>query len=94
MILNTQIKLIIFSFIYGIFLSFFFGLNYKYIYSDKKEFQIIITFLCIVISVLSYFIGIQKICFGIVHPYSFIFIILGFFVEHFLYTFIDRRFKK
>ena len=35
--IKLQITTLLFSFLYGIFFSFFLSLNYKFIYSDKKD---------------------------------------------------------
>jgi len=80
--LETQIKLILFSFSFGIFLALMIDLNHKYLYSNKKTFKIIFTFIFTLINSLLYFILLQKINNGIIHIYSILCIIVGFFIEH------------
>lgn len=88
--LNTQITLLIFSFIYGILFSILLSINYKIIYKSKKSFQIILTLLVIGISLFIYFIGLKKTNNLIVHPYAIIMVILGFIFE----CFIASKIKK
>lgn len=92
--IKLQIITLLVSFFYGIFFSFFIGLNYKYIYSDKKVFKIIISFLIIIIGVLLYFIILRNINYGIFHIYEILAIILGFVVENWFVGFIAKRLKK
>ena len=79
--LETQIKLIIFSFIFGIFFALMIDINHKFLYINKKVFKIIFTFFFVLVNVFIYFLILKKINEGILHIYSFICIILGFFIE-------------
>lgn len=79
--LKTQLILLIFSFVFGAFFSFFLGLNYKFIYSEKKEVKILITFSFVLVNTLIYFLILKHINNGILHPYSIICIILGFIFD-------------
>lgn len=92
--LNTQISLICFSFFYGFIFSIFLNINYKFIYNSKRLIKVISSFLLIMIFVFFYFIGIRKINNAILHPYSLIMIIIGFFVDICLNRIIAKRNKK
>ena len=81
MTLNIQIKLIIFSLIFGIFFALMIDLNHKYLYTNKKYFKTIFTFFFVLVNVFIYFLILQKINNGIIHIYSIICIILGFIIE-------------
>lgn len=92
--IKLQIITLVFSFLYGIFFSFFLGLNYKFIYSDKKIFKTIISFLVVIISVLIYFIILKKINNGIFHIYEILCIILGFIFDNWIKGIIAKKFEK
>lgn len=92
--LKTQIILIIFSFFYGFFFSIFLNINYKFIYSSHKIVKFLSSFLIIIVSVLIYFIGIKKINNAILHPYSILMVIIGFFVDICLRRIIAKKLKK
>lgn len=92
--IKLQIITLLFSFIYGIFFSFFLSLNYKFIYSDKKIFKTIISFLVVIMSVLIYFIILKKINNGIFHIYEILCIILGFIFDNWLIGVIAKVLKK
>lgn len=94
MILDTQIKLIIFSFLFGIIFSLFIGLNYTLIYNQNKIIKTLSSFLCIIIGVLSYFIAINKISSGILHIYSLLLVIIGFLAETTISKIIVAKNKK
>jgi hypothetical protein len=91
--LKKQIILLIFSFFYGIFFSRILTINYKI--TKKKKFLIKTLFdlLTVVLSLLIYFIGIKKICNAIIHPYSLLAIIGGFFVDICLLANIAKKGK-
>ena len=91
--IKLQIKTLLFSFLYGIFFSFFLSLNYKFIYSDKKILKTIISFLFIIVCVLLYFIILKKINYGIFHVYEILMIILGFVLENLIVRFIANKKK-
>lgn len=90
MSLAIQIRLLCFSFFYGFAFSFFLTLNYSLLHHKNKYIKIISTFLITLISSLLYFIEIKKINHAILHYYSFLFIFLGFLLEHF----IEKKFEK
>ena len=78
MSLKIQIYTLFFSFLFGMFFSWLLNVNYKLIYNEKKIVKFIFSFIFVVINAFIYFIGINKINNGILHPYSLICIILGF----------------
>lgn len=91
--IKLQITTLLFSFLYGIFFSFFLSLNYKFIYSDKKILKTIISFLFIIVCVLLYFIILKKINYGVFHVYEILMIILGFVLENLIVRFIANKKK-
>lgn len=96
MVLQTQVNTLLFSFFFGMIFSFLLTIHYRFIYHDKKSYQIISTFLIVIGSTIFYFIGIRKINYGIFHPYSAIMILLGFIIEHSLHKYLNKKiaFKK
>lgn len=91
MSLSTQIHTLLFSFFFGFGFSFLITLNYKWIYHEKKSYQIISTFLIVISSTFFYFIGLHKVNYGIFHPYAVIAVILGFIIEHSLHKFVVKK---
>lgn len=94
MILEVQIKTLIFSFLFGIYFAYMIRVNYKYIYTLKKLYKILATFLLIFSNVLLYFIILLKINNGIIHMYSLLMIVLGTYMEHFINRIIEKNIKK
>lgn len=84
MTLITQIKLVLFSFLFGIFFAFMLDVNCKYINSKRKIYRAIFTIVFMFFHVLLYFWILQKINSGILHYYSFICILLGVLVQNFI----------
>ena len=82
MILSIQLKLILFSFLYGIFFSIFLKLNKKIVYNENKFIKIFSTILFIIVSVLLYFVILLKLNYAILHIYSLIMIVIGFILEN------------
>lgn len=78
MSLSAQILSIIFSFIYGNFLAVCYNFNYNMLFNKNKIFKITFNFLFALDLVLIYFLVIRKINGGIIHPYFYLLIILGF----------------
>ena len=87
--LKIQIASLLFSYIYGIFISFFSGINYNI--SKKKILKIIFTILITIIYILIYFILLRYINEGYMHPYFILMIILGYTSETF---FMKKLFVK
>lgn len=94
MILDTQIKTLFYSFLFGIYFSFIVYLTYKYIYKLKKYYKIIITFFFIFFNTLIYFLILLKINNGIIHIYGIFSLLLGFLIEHYLQNIIEKQIKK
>ena len=92
--LNIQIKLIIFSFIFGFFFSILLEIFNKKTVKCKKSVKIILSFLVVFLSTLVYFEGINKISNAIFHIYSIITIILGFISYDLLIRLIANKNKK
>ena len=94
MSLDIQIKTLLYSFLFGIYFSIIVYLNYKIIYKLKKFYLVIGTFLIIFLNILLYFLVLLKVNNGIIHIYGIISLILGYFVCHFIYHFIEKSIKK
>ena len=82
MSLEIHIQLLLFSLIFGVFFALMIDINHKFLYSEKKFFKIIFTFLFVLVNTFIYFLILKKINQGIIHIYSIICIILGFFIEN------------
>lgn len=78
MSLSEQVLSIGFSFIYGVVLSFLYNFNYNLLFNKEKVFKIVFNILFVLDLVLIYFLIIKKINGGIIHPYFYLLIILGF----------------
>ena len=76
--LNIQIKLLVFSFIYGFFFSLLIEIFNNKIKKCKTFVKGILSFFVVFLSTVIYFEGIEKIGYGIFHIYSILTIILGF----------------
>lgn len=94
--LYIQIRLIIFSLIFGIFFSVVLNINYKFIHSKHKIFDILISLTLVINMVFIYFIFIKKFCYGIFHFYSIILITAGFTIYNSINNYIKTKnvFKK
>ena len=88
--LSVQLKLIIFSFIFGFFFSLVIKIFNKKVKNYKNTLKIFLSFFLIFMMSIIYFIGIQKISNAILHFYSIICIIIGFIV----YDRIAKYIKK
>ena len=78
--LKIQFDLIIFSFVYGMLFRFFLLKLDKYIHHKNIFFSIINSFSYILTASLLYFYNIEKIASGILHPYSILMVILGYYL--------------
>ncbi|MGE5455882.1 MAG: spore cortex biosynthesis protein YabQ [Ignavibacteriales bacterium] len=94
MILKTQILLLFFSFVFGAFFSFFLNINYKFIYGEKRILKILVTFSFVMVNVLLYFMILEKINNGIIHPYAIMCIILGFLFDGTIQKMVAKQYKK
>jgi len=80
MTLEVQIQSIVYSCVFGMTISLFFNLLYKYLFHNKKIIKFISTELFIIISLIIYFTILRKINYGIVTYYFIIMIIIGFLI--------------
>ena len=87
MSLKIQIHSVLYSFLFGIYFSYILKLFKKYIYNNNIIIKTVSNLVIVIINSFIYFIGINKINNGILHPYTFITLILGFY-------FIDIIYKK
>jgi len=78
--LSIQLKIISFSFFFGLFFFFCYQLVKRAIYCQNVYFRIINTFSFILLFTLLYFLGLERISDGILHIYSLILIMVGFVV--------------
>lgn len=76
--LSIQLKIILFSYIYGVFIDFLYTLLKRYIYDVNVFFRIINSFSIIMGITLIYFFLLEKIAYGIFHTYSLLVICLSF----------------
>lgn len=76
--LIIQLKLILFSFIFGIFFNIFLNINCKFLYSSNIVIKIISSIIFVLINTLIYFIILMKINNGIFHIYSLLIILLSY----------------
>lgn len=92
--LSIQIKLIVFSLIFGFMFSILLDILYGYL-KDKNRFIFIsMSFIFICVMTIIYFIGIRNIGYVIFHIYSIICIIIGFISYDLLLKMIANKGKK
>ena len=89
--LNIQIKLIIFSLIFGFLFSIILDTFYKIIINKNKIYSCLLSFFIVLIMTIIYFIGIKQIGYIIFHLYSVLAIILGFICYEFVKRIIEKR---
>ena len=93
MSLDTQILSILFSFGYGILVSYLFNLNYNFIYLNSFLYRLVINILFCIDLALVYFLLMKVINYGVIHIY-FVLAFLGgfiFFVNR--YKFLRKLIK-
>ena len=93
MSLNEQIISLVFSFVYGIFLAFVHNFNYNLLFNKTKFFKVFLNILLVLDLVLIYFLLIKKINGGIIHPYFYILMVIGF-IFNFNFSKRLRKFFK
>lgn len=76
--LDTQIMSLIFSFAYGIIVSYVFNLNYNFIYNTSILYKIVINILFSINLGLIYFLLMKVINHGVIHIYFVLVFLLGF----------------
>ena len=92
--LNIQIKLLVFSLIYGFLFSSFLDILYPLIKKTNKFYQIILSFFFILLMAIIYFIAIDKIGYVIFHLYSIIAIVVGFVSYDIIIMLIAKKMKR
>lgn len=92
--LNIQVKLLLFSLIYGFLFSISLDILYPLIKKTNKIYQIVLSFLFILLIAIIYFIAIDKIGYVIFHLYSIIAIIIGFISYDIMIRIIEKKIKK
>ena len=92
--LNIQIKLLVFSLIYGFLFSIALDILYPLIRKTNKFYQIILSFFFILLMAIIYFIAIDKIGYVIFHLYSILAIIIGFVSYDILIIVIAKNIKR
>ena len=90
MSLVEQVVSLIFSFIYGGVLSVLYNFNYNILFYKNRVVKIIFNILFVFDLVLIYFLVMRKINNAVIHPYFYLFIILGFFT----FFNITKKFRK
>ena len=92
--LNVQIKLIIFSLIYGFLFSIILDIIYPFKKKRKKVSRLGLSFLLVMLMAIVYFVAIDKIGYVIFHIYSIFAIIVGFIMYDILISVIAKKNKK
>ena len=92
--LNIQVKLIIFSLIFGFLFSILLDALYIVLKEKNRYFSIILSFLFICFMTIIYFIGIKKIGYVIFHIYSILCIIIGFVCYDLIWNIVANVRKK
>lgn len=92
--IKIQILSIIFSFLYGIILSFLIKCNYKFLTSQKKFYKIISNIIFCLDCALLYLLIIKEINNGSLHIYLLILIILGYVVSYKKTFYVSNYVKK
>jgi len=88
--LSTQLMSLIFSFGYGIVVSYLFNLNYNFIYKSSILYKIVINILFCLNLGLVYFLLIKVINHGVIHIYFVLMFLLGFSLFVKKYAFMRR----
>lgn len=89
--LSMQIKAIIFSLIYGVFISFMVNVNYKCLFNKNMIFKIIFDSIFILDLGMLYFFILQFINFGYLHVYFFLALSVGFLSS---FSFFKKLMRK
>ena len=92
--LNVQIKLIIFSLIYGFLFSIILDIIYPFIKKRKKVSRLGLSFLLVMLMAIIYFVAIDKIGYVIFHIYSIFAIVVGFVLYDIIIGVIAKKSKR
>jgi hypothetical protein len=88
--LSTQLMSLIFSFAYGIIVSYLFNINYNFIYKSSFLYKIVINILFCVNLGLIYFLSMKLINNGVIHIYFVLMFLLGFSLFVKKYSFLRK----
>ena len=88
--LDIQIKLIIFSFVFGFIFSRILEIFNKFTLKYNNILKFVLSFILISFSTFIYFVGIDKIGYAIFHIYSLLSIVLGFIFYDFLNKYVFK----
>ena len=91
--LEEQILSLIFSFSYGIIISYIFNLTYNFINYHDLKYKILINILLFINIFLIYFIFLKEINNGVMHIYFFFILILGFYLFYNKSIFLRKKIK-
>ena len=92
MSLELQIQSLVYSLVYGMFITSIFNILYKYLFYSRLLYKICINFLFIVDSVILYFLFLKGINNGIFHSYFLIMVIVGGFIsDHTMKKFRNKK---
>lgn len=92
--LEIQIQSIVFSFVFGLFLSLIYNLFYFFLYNNFLILKILSNIIYSISMSLLYFNINYLINSGIIHPYFILLIIIGFILGNFKTRIIRRESKK
>lgn len=92
--LTVQIKIIVFSIIFGFLFSILLDMFYMFNHRLRKIYQIFFSLILIILLSFIYFIGINKISNGIFHIYSIMCIIVGFITYDIIVKKLANKNKK
>lgn len=92
--LSIQIKLIVFSLIFGFLFSMILDIVYQFMNNKRKNVCMLISLFNIIFMSTIYFIGINKIGFGIFHIYSLFCVICGFIGYDLIMKTLANKYKK
>ena len=93
-ILDIQIRLLLFSLIFGFLFSSLIDLIYPFLLSINKFYFAIINFFIILLMTIIYFIGIKQIGYITFHIYSIFLIIFGFIFYEMIIWLIAKNSDK
>jgi len=91
--LNIQIKMIVFSFIYGIFIFFLLNTLKKLIYNKNKNLKIISTFTLFLLNSIIYFFLLKKINNAIINSNLLITFFIGIYMGYILRKVLIKSLK-
>ncbi len=94
MALSLQINSLLYCFLYGLFFSLGYNLNYKIMKDAKMLFKILVDFVFVLNNILLFYIILLKINFGVIHPYFIMMLAIGFIVGNKHYYLVSSKLTK